>query len=319
MDASTPWITQHELAETDAIEQFLSAAYGADIRITSSDERLFLRHRRIEAGLFALDTAVQPADLHFTVGPMPTIVVTRSTTARLDRDTDGVQGRYGPGGLFIMSFPDRPHTTHWQSGELENCVLDPLSLDQVAAAAPGRRSGPIRFLSLDPPTPALAEQWCQVRAYVAGLVQNATAAPLLVAGAARLLAAATLATFPNTALLDPTFEDSHDASPRTLRRAMAFIDDHAADDLSAADIAAAANVTIRALRLAFRRHLSSTPTAYLRRARLAHAHADLVDADPATVTVAGVAALWGFPDQRRFAAFYRRTYGVPPRTTLQRR
>jgi hypothetical protein len=43
-----------------------------------------------------------------------------------------------------------------------------------------------------------------------------------------------------------------------MRRAVAFIDEHAHEDIAAADIAAAAGVTIRSVQLAFRRHLDST-------------------------------------------------------------
>nr|WP_257019638.1 hypothetical protein [Streptomyces sp. TLI_235] len=66
-----------------------------------------------------------------------------------------------------------------------------------------------------------------------------------------------------------------DATPATLRRAMAFIDDNAHLDLTLADIAAAAYVTPRALQDSFRHHTGSTPPAHLRRVRLARAHGDL--------------------------------------------
>lgn len=105
--------------------------------------------------------------------------------------------------------------------------------------------------------------------------------PLLASSAAQLLAATALATFPSNALTDPTIEDRHDAHPATLRRAVAFIDEYAHEDITIADIAAAAFVTTRAIQLVFRRHLDTTPTEYLRRVRLGHAHHDLIAADPA--------------------------------------
>jgi transcriptional regulator GlxA family with amidase domain len=141
--------------------------------------------------------------------------------------------------------------------------------------------------------------------------------PLLVGSAAQMLAAATLATFPNTALADPTIEDRHDASSVTLRRAVAYIEEHVADDVSLADIAEAAHVSVRAVQLAFRRKLDTTPMAHLRRARLDHAHRALVAADPRHTTVAAVAARWGFPNHSRFTATYRVTYGVLPSVTLR--
>jgi transcriptional regulator GlxA family with amidase domain len=68
---------------------------------------------------------------------------------------------------------------------------------------------------------------------------------LITNSAARLLAATILTAFPSTA-----------------------VDDNAHRDISVADIAAAANVSIRTIQLAFRRHLDTTPNAYLRRVRL---------------------------------------------------
>ena len=127
----------------------------------------------------------------------------------------------------------------------------------------------------------------------------------------------TLVTFPNTTSADPTIEDRHDAHPTTLRRALAFIDENAHTDVTVADIADAAHVTVRAVQLAFRRHLDTTPMEYLRRVRLEHAHNELKDADP-TTTVTSVAYRWGFPSSSRFAAHYRQLYGVSPRTTLRR-
>ena len=136
---------------------------------------------------------------------------------------------------------------------------------------------------------------------------------------ARLLAATVLTAFPNTALTDPAIEDRRDAHPATLRRAVAFIDEHAHTDITTADITTAASVTIRAVQLAFRRHLDTTPTGYLRQVRLGHARHDLLAAHPVRDSVTAVAYRWGFPSPSRFAAYYRAAYGVLPGNTLRRR
>lgn len=132
-----------------------------------------------------------------------------------------------------------------------------------------------------------------------------------------LLAATALAVFPNNALTGLGARDRSDASPATLRRAIAFIDEHAHDDITAAEVAAAAGVTIRAVQLAFRRHLDITPLGYLRRVRLQHAHRQLATADPRHESVTAVAYRWGFANSSRFAAYYRQAYGVPPSHTLR--
>lgn len=116
---------------------------------------------------------------------------------------------------------------------------------------------------------------------------------------------------------EPTIEDRHDAHPDTLRRAVAFIDEHAHRDITVADIAAAAFVTIRAIQLAFRRHLDTTPAGYLRRIRLDQAHRQLQAADPDRDSVTAVAYRWGFSSPSRFASYYRRVFGVQPSHTLR--
>ena len=236
----------------------------------------------------------------------------------MERASDGAHRRYGTGELFIMSDPGRPHTGRWLPGEIQNCIMDPATLARAAATAPAWRPGPIRFTSLDPRSPAAASHWWATRSYVADLLGNceAAAAPLVIASAARLLAAVTLATFPNTAVTDPGAADRHGARDDTLRRATGYIDEHAHQDITVADIACAARVTVRAVQLAFRRHLDTTPTAYLRRVRLDRAHHDLMTADPTRTSVTAVAYRWGFPSSSRFAASYRQAYGSSPRRTL---
>jgi transcriptional regulator GlxA family with amidase domain len=84
------------------------------------------------------------------------------------------------------------------------------------------------------------------------------------------------------------------------------------------DIARAAYVTVRAVQLAFRRHLDTTPTAYLRQVRLERAHQQLRDLSPDDgATVIEIAARWGFADPSHFRGLYRRTYGQPPSHTLR--
>jgi transcriptional regulator GlxA family with amidase domain len=108
------------------------------------------------------------------------------------------------------------------------------------------------------------------------------------------------------------------AGPRSLRRALAFIDDHAGEPITLAEIAAAAGLSPRGLQDAFRRRLGSTPMAELQRVRLAGAHDELEREDPASARVEEIARRWGFAHPSRFAAVYRRQYGELPSQTLRR-
>ncbi|MEH0554704.1 helix-turn-helix transcriptional regulator [Streptomyces sp. B21-101] len=106
-----------------------------------------------------------------------------------------------------------------------------------------------------------------------------------------------------------------------VRRAMEYCEEHAAELVSVADMAAAARVSPRTLQDRFRTDLGTTPAAHLRRVRLDRAHQDLLRiADgSASGTVTDVAARWGFTHLGRFAAYYREAYGQVPSRTAERR
>lgn len=106
--------------------------------------------------------------------------------------------------------------------------------------------------------------------------------------------------------------------PDTLRLATQFIERHAAEPIGLPEIAGAARLSPRALQAAFRRHLDSSPVAYLRSVRLDRAHAALEAARPGDgQTVSAVANAWGFPQLSRFARDYKRRYGRSPNETLR--
>lgn len=312
VEASFVELTGHEV-----IEEFLSGIY-TQLRLRGDRGRAMWRHQRVDAGAFALDTMDQTTTLQLNVEPLNKILVVRSGSMRLEYTWDGEPHRYGPGDVQLAAYPDQPYAVHLDHGRLDTCMLEPHVLTRVAATAPSPRPGPVRFTSLEPRSPAMATQFWATHSSIADLLATPEAAvsPLVVANATNLLAAVTLATFPNTTLTDPTIEDRHDAHPDTLHRAIAFIESHPADDITIADIAAAAFVSPRAVQLVFRRHLDTTPMAYLRRVRLAAAHADLVAADPTRTTVTTIATRWGYAHPGRFADAYRRAYGQPPSTTL---
>lgn len=106
--------------------------------------------------------------------------------------------------------------------------------------------------------------------------------------------------------------------PASLRRAIRHIEEHVHDGTPVEDIAAAAGLSVRGLQAAFRRHLDRTPLEHLRLLRLHAAHDELIAADPTDgTTIEAVARRWGFSSSGRFAAAYRREYGMLPSVTLR--
>ncbi|MFJ8013906.1 AraC family transcriptional regulator [Streptomyces sp. NPDC096339] len=109
------------------------------------------------------------------------------------------------------------------------------------------------------------------------------------------------------------------AMPRAVRRARDFCAEHAHEPISPADMARAADVSVQSLREGFRRHLNTTPLAYLRSVRLTFVRRDLVAVAEgrAPGNVTDVALRWGFTHLGRFTGYYRATYGETPSQTLR--
>ncbi len=118
---------------------------------------------------------------------------------------------------------------------------------------------------------------------------------------------------------DALLRPQSSAAPRYVKRAEAYIEAYFAEPLSLADIAAYAGVSARSLQNGFQNFRHMTPMAFLRKVRLQHVHQALLKADPAFATVTDLAIGCGFGHMGEFAALYKRTYGVSPRETLQKK
>jgi AraC-like DNA-binding protein len=105
--------------------------------------------------------------------------------------------------------------------------------------------------------------------------------------------------------------------PTTIRRAYEYIEQHAHEPLTVAQIASWAGVSTRALQQGFQRSLGATPHQIIQHIRLERAHHDLVTSSTGEATVAGIGARWGFPHAGRFAARYHARYNMYPSTTLR--
>ncbi|WP_052869445.1 AraC family transcriptional regulator [Streptomyces niger] len=106
-------------------------------------------------------------------------------------------------------------------------------------------------------------------------------------------------------------------APPAVRRAMDVIEGHAAEPLTVAEIAEYVGVGVRALQEGFRRHLDTTPLAYLREVRLDRVRKELLASYPGATTVTDVASRWGFFHPGRFSLAYRQRFGESPSKTLR--
>jgi AraC-like DNA-binding protein len=202
-----------------------------------------------------------------------------------------------------------------------NIVLDRRQLERTAAELRGFEApGPIRFQLGAPASVAAGRRWDSVTRFLLAETRTpdgAAGSPLLRTQLFRLAAAALLEAYPST-FGDQAPTEPGWTSPAAVRRALAYIELRAADDIGLADIAAAARLSVRGLQAAFRRADRATPLAELRRTRLRRAHAELRSRAPHETTVGAVAGRWGFHNLSRFSAEHRSVFGCSPSEALRR-
>jgi AraC-like DNA-binding protein len=151
-----------------------------------------------------------------------------------------------------------------------------------------------------------------------GALRNAeslTASPLIAVPAVQCTVRGLLLWAPNNysaELAGPTAA----VESAVVRRAVDFIEANAHRPLTVDDVAGDACASLRALQMGFRKHLDSTPMAYLRAVRLRRVRSELLSAGP-TARVADIAARWGFPHAGRFASQYTQLFGEAPSQTLR--
>ncbi|MBB3664643.1 AraC-like DNA-binding protein [Prauserella sediminis] len=114
----------------------------------------------------------------------------------------------------------------------------------------------------------------------------------------------------------PAEPETGDVCPRIVARVVDAMEADPARAWGSADIARCAGVGIRRVQQSFQRYRGETPTEALRRIRLRRVHEDLLH--DRVETVADGATRWGFMHLGRFAAAYRREFGVSPSATLRR-
>lgn len=105
--------------------------------------------------------------------------------------------------------------------------------------------------------------------------------------------------------------------PAAVKRVMDAVQELPAEPYDAARLAAIAQVSVRTLQEAFRKHVGVPPMAYVSEVRLDRVHGQLRASAPGSTTVADVAYEWGFAHLGRFARRYRERFGETPSQTLR--
>lgn len=273
-----------------------------------------------DAGLFRTDIA------EFNVGgggqfcPYDDLLCLSIASGSMNMKAGRDEVRLGPGDVAL--YPQSAYTrVTWPKVRTGLFTLSLGLVRRKAAEVSGIAEEDFRIQSVRPTSPAAERSWTRFLSYLYRETRNANTAlkqDLVRAEAANMAAALLLHTFPSTATTARPASRPDHVAPAAVRRAMAYMDEHAHEPVTMKDVAAAAGISARALQKNFTRYYDSTPTAHLRRVRLERAHRDLQAADPtAGATVAAIAARWGFTKPSQFTAYYRQHYGTLPSHTLR--
>jgi AraC-like DNA-binding protein len=218
--------------------------------------------------------------------------------------------------------PDDRFDMHWRTGNRQLIVkIDRETIEQhlhkTLGIPLGRR---LRFdLGMDLTDPQI-RSWKNIVELLRGELDNGgtiPAEPLAMREMERLLLSQLLLAQPNS-FSAPLHAPPRRVVPRVVQRAADLMEAHAAEPLTVEDIATAVNVSVRALQDGFRSAFNTTPTNFLREVRLQKARADLIAADPNSVTVTDIAIRWGFLHLGRFSVLYRARFAESPSQTLRR-
>lgn len=317
---TTPQRIRIDTTDPDEAHGYLRATYvDHSVTLSGSQERFRFRHHLTDGGTFFVARYEHSMNCRVDTDPFGYLLMGQMFSGRLRLSTGRDELSPAKGELFMLD-PTAPMTINWDDFQAGLVRLDLDVVDRVAAEVLGHTpKGGVHFTLSRAVSPTRAAHWQNLVRYLTrDFCRNELAynSPLIYSQTMRLVAATVLETFPNTTMTDePARPGNADAS--TVRRATAFIDDHAGEPIGLAEIADAARIGPRSLQEAFRRHLDTTPIGYLRQVRLARAHRDLLAADPATgATVAEIATRWGFAHHGRFSVLYRERYGRSPSRDL---
>ncbi len=304
-------------------EEFLGRAYSVGVRLSLPRQRNDFRLAvgRLDAGSFQLDEMDLAARSMFRYQPDQEYFISAAGRGRLRVLQAGEDETFGPGEVALIGRPGVETRNLVDDFRQSVVTLRVAALRDAAGLDPEGTETP-QFTSVRAISQRHIRAWCRAVGFARATLSDDPAvaeAPLVLGSVERLLAGLALSTFPTRPALSSSRREELDArSPATLRRAVVYIEANAARDISIGEIAGAARVTRRAVQQAFRRHLDTTPTAYLRQVRLDAARRELLAAEPGALTVTEVAHRWGFSSPSRFTERYRAAFGTTPSETLRR-
>ncbi|MFD0476745.1 AraC family transcriptional regulator [Nonomuraea thailandensis] len=233
----------HDLGQT---EEFLSRAY-ARMRIEADVDSPRTKISRQVMGAVSVDRVRLEFGMSYDVHPLGKVCLCLVESGHIAQQVAGCEEEVlGPGDVVSLAPPDRPYSGEVRDSAYTIVMFGDALLQEVAGARPGRRPEPVRLLGHRPVSAAAGRHLQRTIAYLRDDVladPGLAGEPLVVSTAGQLLAASVLTALPSNAAAEATGTDRRDAHPRTLRRALDYIEENAGTPIGVDDIATAARVT----------------------------------------------------------------------------
>lgn len=323
-------VVRSEFGTTDAdsAEQALCDAYGDNhFTIAGRQKDFTFGHATIDAPLFAINTLRMGMDVtvHADNAPDGSFTVVQPVVGQIAFVDSRYPDAYADPREGTLIPPGSPMRGISTGLEMRLVPLGRNAVAAYAAAVTGLDPSELAFDDVTPVSPAMGQQWVSVMAHIRDLLAHPSLAdePILLDQMFRILAAALLATFPNSALTRATDPDAApvrgDVSTVALREVIDYLDSHADEPIGPTDVADLVGRPANQVVEGLRRYRGTHPAEVLWEARMRGVRRSLLEADPRSgTTVAGIAARWGFARAELFTVAYVRAFDESPEETLRR-
>jgi AraC-like DNA-binding protein len=254
--------------------------------------------------------------LRGTITTGNSIVIQSLTRGQAHVHSGAGQQSVGPGVPPTMLPTDRAFQIEFEDVDQRLVHINQDLLRQVASEQ-YLLSGQLHFLTSAPPDAAAVLQWNIAVADAVAVLRTDGPASASWRESKRTVAQALLELYPLLAKPLPGVLTGR-GNARFVA-ALRYVQTHAHQPVTVADIADAAGLSVRGLQEMFQRQLGRSPIGYLHDVRLDNVHTELQSIEPAGSTVAQVAQNWGFTHMGRLSATYRERFGEYPSQTLRSR
>jgi AraC-like DNA-binding protein len=318
---SSPQAAISSADDVDSATAALSDAYSdVTVAVPSPTDHLRLRLQTVSLPSLNMgDLTISRATVRSPRYPWYAVCLPMSGHIRISQS--GASATVGAGLGAVVS-PGKPVSVEYLSGDcrMETLLLDRADVEDELSAILGRAVlSPVQFdLQLSQDDVAPFQRALDIAHDELERPRGLTTVPIMSARLGRLVIAGLLIGQPSNYSGQISAPRGVEG-PRAIRTAVGLIEERPMEIVTAGDIAHAVGLSVRALDEGFRRHVGSSPMAYLREVRMARAHQELVASDPDATTATLIAYTWGFGNYGRFAVAYRRRYGCTPSETLRRR